>query len=229
MRRPPGPPASQLFFSRPTYEWINRINQKHKHFAELHLSREQEENVKRWVENEFARSALALDELPTETGSLISETIESLRVVEAVAKEHGNQAALTTELLLGLHNPPGDKSRELPTFSDQLLVRIESAIRWFSMESFGELNPVEQASIVFLRLVEIRPFERLKHRTALVSASLFTLRSNLPPLIIKPDQVDEYRAAIDDGMRMDTRPMVEMAARSIETTLGEMIKLAGRK
>ena len=70
---------------------------------------------------------------------------------------------------------------------------LDSACQWFSADSFRELHPVEQASI--LRLIEMHPFQLRNERTALLAASLFTLRSGLPPLIIEPGSHQAYRAA----------------------------------
>ena len=77
--------------------------------------------------------------------------------------------------------------------------------------------------IVFLRLLELQPFEEANVRTALVAASLFTLRSELPPIIIRPEMQAEYRNALDEGDRMNTKPMVELVAESLEGTLNGML------
>jgi hypothetical protein len=220
MRRPPVNNPRQILFSRTAYDWINRINQKHKQFSELHLSPEQGARVKQWVEAEFSRSALAVEGALPDADRVAAEAVRSLRVVEALVEERGPAAQLSTELLFRLRGEPGAEQ------ATRVSARVESAIQWFSVESFVELNPVEQASIVFLRLLEIRPFERLNESRSLIAASLFTLRIGLPPLIIKPGDVDEYRAALEEGLRMDTRPMVELAARSVETTLAGMIEIS---
>ena len=104
---------------------------------------------------------------------------------------------------------------------------LESACRWYTAESFIELNPVEQASIVLLRLIDLQPFETANERTALVAASLFTVRANLPPIIMKPRLASGYRNAVEEGARMNTKPMVETVAEAIETSLAEMIAEIG--
>ena len=104
---------------------------------------------------------------------------------------------------------------------------LDSVCQWFSADSFRELHPVEQASIVLLRLIEMHPFELRNERTALLAASLFTLRSGLPPLIIEPGSHQAYRAALDQGLRMNTKPMVEFLAQSIEASLDlEILKVS---
>src|SRR6185503_19813145 len=98
----------------------------------------------------------------------------------------------------------------------------------YTAESFDELNPIEQASIVFLRLIEIQPFERANLQTALTAASLFTLRSTLPPVIIKPQRKPAFLNAIEESRRTNTKPMVELMADAVQSTLGEMIEKSKR-
>jgi Fic family protein len=107
---------------------------------------------------------------------------------------------------------------------EHLPALLESACQWYTAESFTELNPVEQASIVLLRLIDLQPFEQANERTALVAASLFTMRSHLPPIIIKPELASAYRNALDEGARMNTKPMVETIAEAVEKSLEELIE-----
>ncbi len=114
--------------------------------------------------------------------------------------------------------------------AEHLLAIIENAFQWYTAESFAELNPIEQASIVFLRLMEIQPFERANLQTALAAASLFTLRSTLPPVIIKHELKSAFLNAIEESRRTNTKPMVELMADAAQVTLEEMIdKRKGRK
>jgi hypothetical protein len=76
---------------------------------------------------------------------------------------------------------------------------------------------------VLLRLIDLQPFEEANERTALVAASLFTVRRELPPIIIKPEMASAYRNALDEGTRMNTKPMVETTAEAIEKSLAELI------
>ena len=123
---------------------------------------------------------------------------KAIRRIEELVKTDGRAARLTPELLIELNNQAGGGSGFRKTAGDRspqsklvsaehLPAVIENACQWYTAESFAELNPVEQASIVFLRLIEIQPFEQANLQTALAAASLFTLRSTLPPIIIKPE------------------------------------------
>jgi len=235
---------------RPSHDWISRINQKQKQLAELDLSEEQRKNIKRLTEIEFVYSTLVLEgheisredvsrlatsqttEASSESDRQASALIESLRKVIGLARQRGKNASLSPELLLELHNLPGSdtslrrqagRNPSAPS-PERLRAAVESACHWFTAESFAEFHPVEQASLVLLRLIDIEPFDRSNDRTALVAASLFTLRSELPPIIIKPEMNSAFRKALDEGVRMNTRPMVEFIATAVNQTVREMIQ-----
>lgn len=175
-----------------------------------------------------------------DSNPVVAELLKAVRMIESLAQADGRAAALTPEVLIQLHGPSGraeglrrsagDASRALrPTPAEHLVAAIESACRWFSAESFAELNPIEQASIVYLRLIEIQPFEQTNERAALIAASLFTLRSGLPLIIITPELDKQYRAALDEGARLNTTPMVELIADAVGQSLGAMIGRLGQK
>ena len=169
----------------------------------------------------------------SDTDLSTAELLASLRVVERLAHK---RAALTPDLILKLNNPLALGERGFrkgplaatgqfrPTLPEHISASIESVCRWLTAESFAELNPLEQASITHLRLLEIQPFERANLETALVAASLFTLRNQMPPIIIKDEESNLYRAAVEEGARMNTRPMVELMAVAMERSLSEMIR-----
>lgn len=259
MQKPPDRTSPPILFTRPAYEWINRVGQKHKQLAALEPSSEEQDTLNRWAATEFVYSTLRLDGItverekvaefaarPTDLMGLdeddlsIVALLEALREVESLVESFGLTARLEPDVLIRLHNPlggtegfrktAGDLNRPFkPTRPDHLPAAIESACRWFAAESFTELNPVEQAAIAYLRLVEFQPFEHSSDRTAMVAASLFTMSNELPPVIIKPELEQAYRAALDEGLRMNTRPMVELMAEAIERTLSEMIGIVEGK
>lgn len=256
MQRPPDRRIPTVLFTRATSEWINRVNQKHKLLTELQLSTAQKERLEQWIETEFVYSTLKLeggeikqeqvmrlvsgppvgnDHTDSEQAALA--LLRSLRMVTSVAGASGTVAELSADFILKLHNIPGagpgfrrgqgeTRARKVAP-PEALPVMIDTACQWYTAESFTELNPVEQASIVFLRLVELQPFNEANERTALVAASLFTLRSKLPPIIIRPEMQAAYRNALEEGYRMNTKPMVELIAEALELSLSKLIEEAG--
>lgn len=247
MRRP------LILFTRPTYEWINQVAHKHNKFTALEATTAEIEKINRSIDIEFVSCALRLegvdvsqtqvmnrasssDELSklSEVDQSIAEQLEALRVARTIAESEGKNLSLTPELLLKLRSPygnalfrksPGDLNRPLrPALPEHLTARLQSAGFWFTAESFLELNAVEQAAIVLLRLIEIQPFEDSNDRTSITAASLFLMRSELPPLVIRPDRIANYRAAIEESFQSNTKPMVELVAQATEETLTVMIE-----
>lgn len=255
MQRTPGPKGPQILFTRPAFESINRVAEKHSELLKLQLSEKERESLERQTEAEFVSSTATLAGHSTspaqvyrisdlaalegaefsEADSLIAELLAALRIVNKLARSEGQQAALTPALLMRLNNPLGSGERGFrkgairatgpfkPAAAEHIPAAIESVCRWLTAESFAELNPLEQASITHLRLLEIQPFERANLETSLVAASLFTLRAEMPPIIIKREDLDSYRAAVEEGARVNTRPMVEMMAVAMEKSLSESI------
>ena len=235
---------------RPSHDWISRINQKQKQLAELDLSEEQRKNIKRLTEIEFVYSTLVLEgyeisredvsrlasskttEASSERDRQASALLESLRRVIRLADQRGKNALLSPELLLELHNLPGSdtslrrqagRNSAAPS-PERLRAAVESACHWFTAESFTEFHPVEQASLVLLRLIDIEPFDCSNDRTALVAASLFTLRSGFPPVIIEPEMKAAYQAACAEATRMNTKPMVDLIAAAVEKNITAAIE-----
>ena len=229
-----------ILFERPTYEWVVRVNAKHKQLAELSLSAAERQTLDRQMEIEFVYSTLGLEGVEInreQVAQLVSapansagepesasRLLASLRTVTSITNKLGNDSALSVELLLKLNDLQGGEGFQSTASTSKvkaeiLPVVLEGACQWFSADSFTELHPIEQAGIVLLRLIDLRPFDRGNEQTALVAASLFLLRSGLPPIIIRVETQAAYRAALNEGIRMNTKPMVELIAESIEKTL----------
>ena len=248
MQGPPNRRTPPILFTRPTHEWLSRVDQRQKQLAALELSRDQTERLTRRHEIEFAYSTLRLEGLTVsreQVAALVSlspakasesdhdarailEVIQSLRMIEALIQSRGREAELSPDLLLNLNRAgsfrttAGKASRSIKP--EHLAAAIEGACRWYAAESFAELHPVEQASIVLLRLIEIQPFENANERTAILAASLFTLRRELPPINISPELETTFRAALAEGFQMNTKPMVELIAEALERNMIEALE-----
>lgn len=264
MQRPPGSGFPPILPSRPSYQWINRIDQKRRQIESIELSGAAEERLNRLLESEFVRSALALkgtrvdraqvERVVREQPSLspppgnvpadVSRTLSAYRKIRRAAGGERRGAALTPALLLelsaGPDGSPGEFRRGeaearrevMPAPPERLAAVVEGACRWFTAGSFEELHPVEQASIAHLRLMEIQPFAEDNEQLSLAAASLFPMRSGLPPVIISPDAVAEYGAALGEGFRMNTRPLVDLLAKMAENSLdlmADFVRRGGRE
>src|SRR5207237_617717 len=92
------------------------------------------------------------------TPFVIAHLTNALREVIILTSGAGQQARLTPELLVKL-NGAGLRTRDdsanrsaTQAPAAHLAQTLENACDWFAVDSFAELNPIEQAAIVFLRL-----------------------------------------------------------------------------
>ncbi|HVF92430.1 MAG TPA: Fic family protein [Blastocatellia bacterium] len=201
--------------------------------AGAHVERERVEEAVRAIDRPAEGNG------PEDAGIL--RLLRALRAVLAQVETEGRRARLTPDLLLSFDRKPdgargefrkgradhskGAAARSRPAAPPEYLpAMIESACLWFTAGSFEEMHPLEQAAIVHLRLIEIQPFEEGNEGLSFAAASLFTLRSGLPPVVIPRELSAAYREAVDEGFRMNTRPLVELMARAIERCLTRMIK-----
>ncbi len=105
---------------------------------------------------------------------------------------------------------------------------LDLAFDWFTAPSFGQLHPVEQASVVYLRLLDIHPFTVQTETSALLAAGYYTQRADLPPLIVFADQatLERYEQSLDAAFRMLTQPLVEffaeMLIRAMQVVTGQI-------
>ncbi|MFL6216417.1 MAG: Fic family protein [Blastocatellia bacterium] len=226
MQRPPGRIGSIL--SRSPNDWINRVSARHRDFAALGVTLDERGRLDDWLINRFVEATLQL-EMSEAASASIDHPANALRDVMRLANVERRAARLTPELLIKLNGASlrgrddhgGRSTAQAP--AAYLAQAVENACDWFAVESFAELNPIEQAAIVFLRLATIQPFERANQATALIAASLFTLRAELPPMIIKPEMQASFMTARIEADQMNMQPLVELIADAVSSTLDEMI------
>lgn len=98
---------------------------------------------------------------------------------------------------------------------------LDNAFDWFSTEGFNELHAVEQAAVVFLRLLDLHPFPQQTEITALLAASFYIERAGLPPLFVFNDDItlQRYAAVTETAFRMLTQPLVEFFAEQLTRAL----------
>jgi hypothetical protein len=98
---------------------------------------------------------------------------------------------------------------------------LDNAFDWFSTEGFNEMHAVEQAAVVFLRLLDLHPFPQQTELTALLAASFYVERAGLPPLFVFNDDItlQRYAAVTETAFRMLTQPLVEFFAEQLTRAL----------
>jgi len=169
-----------------------------------------------------------VEQLSARAGQEIDEARwhDATKLVSDWAAE--SEATLNVERLLTLHRvllglaPTADVLRQTeplplnaahdPTPVILLPRMLDHAFDWFATPSFAELHPVEQATVVYLRLLDLYPFPTAIEPTALLVASFYTERAGLPPLMIFADEVTQarYDNALSAAFRMLTQPLVEL-------------------
>lgn len=188
----------------------------------------------RWKQTEA--SAELLREYQTEHMLRRSgNSIDRANLLAAVSKVSGwaKEGLFNADRLMELHETLTGAKAELrtneprplnalhdPTPAIILPKMLAMAFDWFSTESFGELHAVEQASVVYLRLLDLHPFPNVTEPTAMLAASFYTERAGFPPLVILSDDITQARfaQALEAAFRMLTQPLVELFA--------EMLRLA---
>ncbi|HKQ08643.1 MAG TPA: Fic family protein [Blastocatellia bacterium] len=241
MPRPPG--RIHPILSNSPNEWVNHLARRHAAFAALAVTPEERGQLDRWLVSRFVMATLELEGIdvarkpwtrhagPAQDAApfIITQLTNAAREVIRLTNAEGQLARLTPELLVKLGGAgfrtddacaEGSSARLPAAYVAQA---VENACDWFAAESFAELNPIEQAAIVLLRLATIRPFEQANQATALVAASLFTLRAGLPPLVMKPERHTAFRQAMIESEQMNMQPLVELMADAVSSTLGEMV------
>lgn len=126
--------------------------------------------------------------------------------------------------LLRIAPPPLLSELHDPAPASMLPRLLDLAFDWFTTEGFGELHPLEQATLVYLRLLDLSPFAAENDLTALVAAGFYTSRGGLPVLILSPMERDEaelkqFTQALEAAFRMLTQPLVEYFAEALIRTM----------
>jgi hypothetical protein len=184
--------------------------------------REAVDLVSRWAAE--SRAAETQPRLELDTGRLL----ELHRVLIGGARGAETSGALMTEELTNLlrkTEPLPIAAMHDPTPAVLLPRLLDQACDWFTTRSFNELHPVEQAAVVFLRLLDLHPFSSQTAITATLAAGFYLERAGLPPLMIAadPETQARYRTALEAAFRMLTQPLVELIAEILARTMRECL------
>lgn len=129
-----------------------------------------------------------------------------LKLNHALTNQENNWRQTEITPLNEAHDPP--LAMMLPRL-------LENALGWFATEGFAEMNPVEQAALVYLRFIDLQPFAAANQATATLAASFYLERAGLPPLIFAAND-PKYLAVLVSAFRMLTQQLVEYFAELLE-------------
>ena len=170
---------------------------------------------------------LQLLSIPSEVSS--KDFLAAAQLVSELAAE--SEAKLTVPHLFAINRAltnAESKFREVeatplnpahdPPLAVMLPRLLENAMGWFATEGFAEMSAIEQAALVYLRLLDLQPFAAANLATALLAASFHIERAGLPPLIIDTND-ERYATVLENAFRMLTQHLVDYFAASLGNTI----------
>ncbi len=93
---------------------------------------------------------------------------------------------------------------------------LERLFEWTSSEGFNQLHPVEQATVVQTRLIEISPFEDYSDPVAVIASfSFVTARGYLLPLF-RPEDTAEFYRSLSAAFEFQTEGLTVMILAACE-------------
>lgn len=220
-----------LHSKRAAYDWVERLRTLREAYdRSLVADPERGPADRRWLDAQLVHHALLIKGVEPTDEAAAPVAAAVARVREAVAEG----LELTPSLLLeinGLVDPvrggtlrdgppvPAYQGHESPP-PETLEALLGNAADWFTAPSFlGDFHPVEQTALAMVRICDLQPFPSSNELTARIAAQLFLLREGWPPAIVRSELEADYRRAILHAMHMDTQPIVDLLAQSVELTL----------
>jgi hypothetical protein len=230
-----------LHSKRAEYEWVDRLAARRAAYeTAVAADPERAARDSAWLDVSLVYNALRLKGLEVTRNAVEAGAADAAGPLGAVARVRAAAAAreeLTPALLVeinGLVDPArGGRLREGPPVAayrghsapgpEALETLVENAAEWFTAPSFsGDFHPVEQAALALVRVCDLQPFPSNNELTARIAVSLFTLRAGFPPVVVHHELEEEYRTALLHAMHMDTQLVVDLLAKCVELTYGDL-------
>ena len=87
---------------------------------------------------------------------------------------------------------------------------------WVHSSSFGELHPVEQATLSQVRLYEIQPFQEHSHLAVSLFSLYFFLRGGYLIPLYRIKELPDFHRALEQAFALSTEELVGFNARACE-------------
>ena len=197
---------------RSSGDWLSGLPQARENWAKARAQAETLSTVREWQSNFFGAEALPAAQLISTWATEATSSLEVPRLHElnqALTKSEARFRETEATPINAAHDPP--LARIVPRL-------LDNAMGWFATEGFAQMNPVEQATLVHLRLLDLQPFAAANFPTATLAASFYLERAGLPPLLFDATE-PRYSAALESGFRMLTQHLVDYFADSLRATL----------
>jgi Fic family protein len=195
--------------------WLTGLGQAREAWATAQTQPEAIARVRELQANYLGAAALSAAQILSAWATAAEAKLDVPRLLELNrALTNGEPLFRESEIapLNAAHEPP--LARLVPRL-------LDNAMSWFVTEGFAEMNPVEQATLVHLRLLDLQPFAAANLPTATLAASFYLERAGLPPLLFDPNET-RYVAALESGFRMLTQHLVDYFAASLQQTISNL-------
>ncbi len=197
---------------RSSGDWLTGLSQARDVWATAKTQPETSAHVQAQQTQWFGAAALPAAQLIAAWAAEVNATLDVARLF-TLNHALTNSATILREIaatpINAAHDPP--LARSIPRL-------LDNAMGWFMTEGFAEMNPIEQATLVHLRLLDLQPFAVANFQTATLAASFYIERAGLPPLLFDPNEA-RYAVALESGFRMSTQHLVDYFAASLMQTI----------
>ena len=197
---------------RSSGDWLTGLSQAREAWATVQTKPATIACVRAQQTQMFGADALPAAQIISAWATEAEAKLDVPRLIELNRALTNNEQVLREVEVVPLnaaHDPP--LARLVPRL-------LDNALGWFATEGFAQMNPVEQATLVHLRLLDLQPFAAANLQTATLSASFYLEYAGLPPLLFDPNE-PRYAVALESGFRMLTQHLVDYFADSLRTTL----------
>lgn len=162
-----------------------------------------------------------LDVFAKERGTITQSDIRNLQYL-VVKQSKTDIAGSYADVERSVNTDEGVRSFPPPT---DVLPLMEEFVRWLNAET--NESAVSRALESHSRLVNIHPFEDGNGRTSRLLMNLMLVRSDFPPVAIRPSDRADYLAALEaDNNSGDYRAITEFLVDRLDRALDEYISAA---
>ncbi len=106
-----------------------------------------------------------------------------------------------------------------PAEAELVPLLVENSLDWFRSDGFNQMHEVEKAALMLIKLIDIEPFDNGNGRTLRLFSNFFLLKAGYPPAIIDPCKGSQYAIAIENSLRFNTQPLIDLLAESADQSL----------
>jgi Fic family protein len=96
-----------------------------------------------------------------------------------------------------------------PSRPEFIIDKLDNLSAWLDSDGVNSMSTPEKATLAFVRLLEIAPFERGNFRLAHLLLSYFAYRDQFPPLFLRADDIADIRREIAGALAFETKPLVD--------------------